>query len=345
MQYGVIPESLAERIALAAGLVPVPVMDAMFGLLKARFLMAGVRLGIFEALAHEAQTAASLAAALRLDPETLELLLRCLVFSKYLEVDGERFSLSSLGRNSMVNGAPKDLTSFVQWNYTQWDFVEHLETLLQTGQGVEFHSTMKDSDAWKHYQKAMLEVARFNASTLAKHVPVRRGAARLLDIAGSHGLMGAAICRKHPPMTSTVLDLPAAVEHARPLAQKEGLTGIVEHRSGDLLQDDYGSNWDVILLSNILHHFRPDQNESIVTRARQAIANNGTIAIWELERPRPESKPSGGDGVALFFRLTSTAAAYSGEEYAEWLTKAGFTRATIVRPRLHPGNVLVHARA
>jgi hypothetical protein len=48
--------------------------------------------------------------------------------------------------------------------------------------------------------------------------------------------------------------------------------------------------------------------------------------------------------VALFFRLMSSAAAYSGEEYAQWMKQAGFTRTKIVRPRLRPGTVLVHAR-
>src|SRR5688572_3678471 len=132
MQYGAIPESIAERIALAAGLVPIPVLDTVFGMLKARFVMAGVRMGIFEALAAGAQTAAALSATLRLDHESLELLLRCLVFAGYLELDGAQFSLSALGRKSMIRGAPKDLTGFVEWNYMQWEFASHLETLLRT---------------------------------------------------------------------------------------------------------------------------------------------------------------------------------------------------------------------
>jgi hypothetical protein len=344
MQYGAIPESLAERIALATGLVPIPLLDTMFGMLKARFVMAGVRLGIFEALNKGPQTATQLAASLQLDGDSLELLLRSLVFADYLETDGQQFSLSPLGHRSMVNGSAKDLTAFVQWNYTQWEFTTHLETLLRTGQGVEFHSTMTDPEAWGHYQKAMLEGARFNAATLAKHVPVRRGAMRLLDLAGSHGLMGAAICKKHPPLKATVIDLPAAVEHARALAEAAGIGALVEHRTGDVLTTDFGPGWDVVLLSNILHHFKPKQIAELLSRVYNALTAEGTVAIWEIERPRPGSKPSGGDGVALFFRLTSTAAAYSGEEYAEWLAAAGFSRVKIVRPRFNPGSVAVHAR-
>ena len=344
MQYGAIPTSLVERLALAAGLVPVPILDTLFGMLKARVVMAGVRLGVFEGLALESHTEASLATALKLDAECLGMLLRCLVYCGYLELEGDRFSLSALGQRSMVEGAPRDLTGFVQWNYTQWQFAEHLETLVRTGEGLDFHHTLTDPVAWGHYQKAMLDTARFDAPVLVKRVPVRRGATRLLDLAGSHGLLGASISRRHPPMRSTVIDLPAAIPPARELAAREGLADLVEHREGDLTRDDLGSGWDVVLLSNILHHFQPAQIAGILTRVHRATAEDGTVAIWEIERPRRSAKPSEGDGVALFFRLTSTAGAYSGEEYAEWLEHAGFRAITIVRPRLSPGSVLVHAR-
>jgi O-methyltransferase domain len=344
MQYGAIPTSLVERIALSSGLVPIPVLDTLVAMLKARAVMAGVSLGIFEGLALESHTSASLAAALKLDADCLDMLLRTLAFCGYLELTGDRFSLSALGRRSMVDGAPRDLTGFVHWNYTQWQFAEHLEALIRTGEGIDFHRTLTDPIAWGHYQKAMLETARFDAPILAKRVPVRKGATRLLDLAGSHGLLGAAICRRHPPMRSSVIDLPAAVAHARELAAREGLGELVEHREGDLTRDDLGSGWDVALLSSILHHFVPSQIVEIVGRVHRAVAEHGTVAIWERERPRRAAAPSEGDGVALFFRLTSTAGAYSGEEYAAWLLHAGFRAIKIVRPRLSPGNVLVHAR-
>ena len=344
MQYGVIPTSLVERIALASGMVPVPILDTLFGMLKARVVMAGVSLGVFEGLALEAHSTASLAAALKLDAECLDLLLRSLVFCGYLELNGERYSLSALGRRSMVVGAPRDLTGFVLWNYQQWEFTGQLETLVRTGEGVDFHRRMEDPEAWRHYQKAMLEGARFDAPFLAKRVPVKRGATRLLDLAGSHGLIGAMICRKHPPMRSTVVELAAALPHARELATREGITDVVEHREGDVTRDDFGSGWDVVLLSNILHHFQPAKIADILARVHRGVSEEGTVAIWEIERPRQQSKPNEGDGIALFFRLTSTAAAYSGDEYAEWLEQAGFRAAKVVRPRLSPGSVLIHAR-
>jgi hypothetical protein len=344
MQYGVIPTSIAERVALMAGAVPVPMIDLLFGIMKARIIMAGVNLGVFDALARESQTTRSLAATLELDESCLDMLLRTMVYAGYLRLSGRRYSLSALGRNTMVTGAPRELTGFTLWHYSQWKFVEHLETLVRTGQGVDFHTTLEDPVAWGHYQKAMLEAARFDAPVIARHVPVRRGSTRLLDLAGSHGLLGAAICRKHPPMRSTVVELPAAMEHARDLARHEGHADIVEHHAGDLLRDDLGKGWDVILLSNILHHLDPEQARDVIARSHEALASDGTVAIWELERPAPGATPGQGDGVALFFRLTSSAAAYSGDQYVEWLAAGGFGHCRIIRPRLRPGTVLVHAR-
>ena len=344
MQYGAIPTSLLERIALASGNVPIPVLDTLFAMLKARSVMAGVRLGIFAGLASAPRTATDLGQSLGCDVAALELLLRTLVYCGYLVLDGDHFALSALGRRSMVAGAPRDLTGYVQWNYTQWDFAGHLETLVRSGEGLDFHHTLTDAAAWGHYQQAMLEIARFHAPVVARHVPVLKGATRLLDLAGSHGLLGAAICRKHPPLRSTVVDLPAAIEHARALAASEGLQDLVEHRAGDLTRDDLGTGWDVVLMSNILHHFQPPQIAEILRRVHTVLKANGTATIWEFERPRRDARPGEGDGIALFFRLTSTAGAYSGGEYMQWLEEAGFTRIKCVRPRLSPGNVLVHAR-
>lgn len=344
MKYGVIPENLLERLALAAGKVPLPLLDAIYSLMKARSLMAGVRLGLFEALRDGARTAAEVAASRGLDAECTGLLLRMLTFAGYMRQKGDRFSLARLGRQSLIAGSPLELRGYIEWNYTQWDFVAHLEELVQTGRGLDFHETMTDPAQWADYQRGMLELARFDAPILAARVPVRKGARRLLDIAGSHGLLGAAICRRHPPMRSVVLDLPRAVEAARELAREAGVDDVVEHRAGDLHTADFGTDQDVVLLSNILHHFRPDANVAILRRAQACLAPEGTVAIWEIERPDRGAKAGAGDGAALFFRLTSTAACYSGKEYAGWLAEAGFTRVRIERPVLSPGGVLVTGR-
>lgn len=344
MNFGVIPETFLERVALWLRLVPVPILDLLFGSLKVRIIMAGVRLGVFEAMRDQSRTARELAGALDLDDVALESLLRALTHVRYLKRRKDRYGLSSLARRTMVAGAPAELTGYARWNETQLQILEQLETMVRTGRGVDFHRTLNDRKAWEHYQRAMLEVARFDAATLARLAPIPAGATRMIDLGGAHGLLGAAICRRRPPMRSTVIDLPQAVEHGRALAHEAGHGDLVDYRAGDLLNDPLEES-DAALLANILHHFNPTQVAALLSRVRAALRPGGTVAIWELEAPRRDSRAGHGDLAALFFRLTSTSGAYHGAQYANWLAAAGFSAVRVLRPRSSPGRVLVLAQA
>jgi Dimerisation domain/O-methyltransferase domain len=180
--------------------------------------MAAVRLGLFEALRQGPRTPADVAAAVGLDAQGVDMVMRVLVSAGYVSSDGSRYELTPLARSSLLRGAPQPFVGLAEFTYLQWDMVAQLEQILRTGKGVDFHTTVSDSGAWAAYQRAMLEFAGFEAPLMAPLVAVRKGARRLLDVGGSHGMMGAEICRVHPGLTSEVLDLPRAVEHARELA-------------------------------------------------------------------------------------------------------------------------------
>lgn len=344
MKYGVIPTSLFERLALWSGHLPIPVVDCVYGLMKARALMTGVRLGIFERLSRGARSSASLAAELSLDPPSLDQLMRALAHMDYLVLRGDGYDLSTLARRHLTDTSPQDLTGFVLWNYTQWEMIEHLDELVRTGRGVEFHDTLADPEAWGLYQRAMLELARLEAPVLAARVPVPAGARRLLDVGGGHGLHGAQICRRHPPLRATVLDLPAALPHARRLAEEEGIADVVTHEAGDLRSTEWPGEADVLLLSHLVHHFRPAEIPGLFARALHALRPGGTLAVWEMEAPKPGSPASFGDGIKLFFRIASTGGTCDGEQYARWAGDAGFTDIRTERPLASPGSVLVVGR-
>ena len=345
MNYGVIPTDLSERLALAFGKVPIPLLDSLYGILKARTLMAGVRLGVFEALADGAANANELARRLNLDERFLDLLLRNLVLAGYLEQKKGGYQLSKLGRRTMVPKGDMEMFGYVLWNYEQWKMVAGLDDAVRKGQGLDFHTTLKDPEAWMNYQRGMLELARLEAAIVARKVPVPKGARSLLDVGGSHGLFGAAICRKHPPLRSTVLELPDALPGARSLVESEGIDDIVEHRAGSLLDGNWGVGHDIVLLFNILHHFLPEQIAGILRNARSALCAKGVVAVWELESPQTGSKVTAGDGAALYFALTSTGGAYHADDYTRWIRETGFESIRVTRGKLTPGKILVTAIA
>ncbi len=345
MRYGTIPKGLKERLATALGVVPYPMLDVLVGPLQARALIAAERTDVFKALGREPATTAQLAQTLRLDGSCLDLVLRLVASMGYVKRRGSTWSLSRLGRKHFGAEAPSPLGDFVAFGAPQWDWISRLDDALRTGQGVEIHRTL-DGPAWNLYQRAMAEGARDFAAFIARELPVARDASLCLDIAGSHGLVGAALCRVHSGLRSVVLERPEAIPEARALAAAAGITDLVSFRECDLLTDEFGRDADVAILANILHHFSPQVIQEILVRARRALRPGGSLGIFDIEAPRPDAPPeAAGDAAALFFRITSNSACFSGDDYVRWLGEAGFAGARAIRTLLLPSRLLVVATA
>lgn len=345
MRYGTIPTGLKERLATVLGVVPYPMLDVLVAPLQARALIAAERTRVFEALGRGPTSSAELARMLELDESCLDLVVRLVASMGYVQRRGSKWSLSRLGRKHFGAGAASPFGDFVAFGAPQWDWISRLEDVLRTGQGVEIHRTLEEQD-WSLYQRAMAEGARDFAAFVARELPVKRGARSCLDVAGSHGLVGAALCRAHPGLQSVVLERAEAIPEARRLAEAAGITDVVSFRQCDLLEDEYGKGADAVVLANILHHFSPGVNLEILGRSRRALKPGGSIGIFDIEAPRPDTAPeAAGDAAALFFRITSNSACFTGDDYAGWLKAAGYSNIRLVRSLRLPSRLLIVARA
>ena len=177
------------------------------------------------------------------------------------------------------------------------------------------------------------------ADELARRLPVPKAARDLLDIGGSHGYYSVVLCRRHEGLRAVVLDLPEAVEHAAPLLAAEGMGDRVVHRAGNALTDDLGSEtYDVVMASQLVHHFNEDQNRSLTERVARALRPGGIFAIIEAFRPTsPKDAGQMGALLEFYFALTSESGTWTPEEMAGWQREAGLRPRRPVRFRNAPG--------
>ncbi|MDB4975882.1 MAG: O-methyltransferase family 2 [Myxococcaceae bacterium] len=340
MRYGTIPTRAAEWLALRLGQVPTPMLDTLLGPMQTRTLLAAQRFGLLARLSSRASVS-TLARELALDEECLGLVLRVLQAMRYVRKRGDTWELSRHGRRYFGPGAPKPCSAFIEHAASQWTMMERLDDVLQSGRGVDFHEHQSQAD-WDAYQRAMLENAQTFAWFVADNVPVPRGATRCVDLAGSHGFVGAALCRKHRGLRSLVLDRAEALPYAEKLASEYGYDELVRFEEGDVRALPLQEPVDVALLCNILHHFSAAENSQILASVRRSMKPGGSLAIFEIEPPASDAPPdAAGDGLALYFRISSTSACFRGAEYVAWLTGAGFVDTRVVRSVRMPSRMLV----
>ena len=339
MRFGVRPDNPVERILIALHLVPTPLLDS-FGMVGARALLVATRIGAFDALVAGALTADQVAARLGTHPDTTRKLLNFLVTQDYLRLTDGRYSLSRTGRKWLPASSPRSLHDSILMRFVEWDWLDNLEDVVRTGDGVDVHHRMT-ADQWGLYQRSMRSSAAVFGGEVVRRTPVPKGARDMLDIGGSHGYYSVAICRRHRGLRSVVLDLPEAVDQAAPILAKENMGDRVVHRAGNAVTADLGREaFDLVFMANLVHNLTEADNRDIAKRVAQALRPGGFFVIHDVVK-RDADLAGGQMGAMadLYFSLISQAGSWSAADMAGWQRDAGLQPRKPIRFLTLPGTV------
>ncbi len=337
MKLGVIPESLIERLLLAIKVVPTPIFDTQVAFMLARTVMAGTKLGIFEAIAPAPLSAVEIAATCKTDPRATTKLLNALAGAGYLRAKKGRYSLTQVARKWLLKDSPRSIYDKMMFHFPEWEWTANYEAYVRTGKPLNIHALMSD-EQWGVYQRGMRSIVGFQAFEVVWRTPMPKKARTMLDIGGSHGYFSVAFCRRYPDLRAVVLDLPEAVEHAAPILAREGMGSRVVHRVGNALTDDLGiETWDLIFVSQFVHHFDEATNRELVSRAARALRPGGVLAIQDALLTSPDKDAVLALLADLYLANTSQSGSKSLQEIADWQRAAGLVPLRPIRFRSLPG--------
>ena len=337
MKLDVVPETLLERLVLRAGLVPRPFLHTLVAAGIARVILVAVKLGVIDVLDESDMTAQEIGAELGTDPGATRKLLNALTAMGYLRLTGDRYSLAPEARKWLLRSSPTSLRDFIlEQELIEWKALDQLEAFVRSGTALDLHSDLED-EHWALYQRGMRNIASLSAAEVARRVPVPKRARDMLDIGGSHGYHSVMLCKRHPGLRSTILDLPEAVKHAAPILEREGMGDRVTHRVGDATTEDIGVEaFDLVYTANVVHHLDDEANRDLARRAARALRPGGYYVVVDAIRPRSPNEGVGTLG-DLFFALTSRAGTWSFEEISGWQLAAGLEPQKPIRLRTSPG--------
>ncbi|MGH3170838.1 MAG: methyltransferase [Trebonia sp.] len=334
----------AEWLALRAGVVPTAAAEAWGGMALSGVLAAAVRTGMTAHLARQPSTAAELADALGLDPVPARLVLDCLRSAGHVRQRRGRYRLSRGSRPWLDPESPRSVARFVAGTADYWDWWAGLDEVTRRGQPVRHHSAPPDDEYWERYIRGQLDLARLSAPVVARRLPLPERAGSLLDIGGGHGWYAAELCRRHPGLTATVLDLPGSAAVGREIIAAAGLPDRVRHRDGDATRDDLCSGYDAVLCFNLVHHLAEEQVTSLFGRVYAALAPGGVFAVMDGFAKPGRRAPNAASVLSLFVYLSSGAQVRAPADLAAWFRAAGFGSARKIRVLPIPGQALYVVR-
>ena len=326
---------------------PDPFHDTFIAMAGARAVITATRLGVFDALGDQAAAAPALADGLGLEPAGVEALLTALAAQGYVEADpGGLHRLSPAARRHLVSSSPDSIASFIGgYDSDAWDMLGGLDDVLAGRAEPVRHEHPPGDPFWETYIRGLFELSRDEHDANAAAVPVE-DPRRLLDLAGGHGGFALAMCRRHPHLRATVLDLPGSVRVGRRIVAEQGVGDRIDFREGDALDAELGAGLDVCSAFNLLHHLTPEAVRALLARAHPALRSGGWLVIGDTERTEPGEPPSRSGALSgLVYYASSGTRNYTRREVTGWLRQAGFSDPRVVRNQRSPWRLLYLARA
>jgi ubiquinone/menaquinone biosynthesis C-methylase UbiE len=346
MRVGAQPDGVVERIGMALNLMPTPVGEALFGMPMSRSLQIAQQTGMLSALAERPHNAGELAERLGLKPTGTRLVLDVVASMGHVSVDSDgNYELSSRGRKWLAPDSEDYTGDFIADTANYWDWWAGLEDLVREGKSAELHDRAPDDPYWRSYIRGQYQLARLSSEEVAKGVALPGDPRSLLDVAGGHGEYSMALCRRHPELSATVVDLPGSARIGSEIVAEAGMSDRVRHVDGDMFEADLDGPHDGALCFNIVHHLQPEQAKALFARIRDALRPGAPLCVLELYKRPPGERPDTASILGLFFHLTSGADTYSVGEVTGWLAASGFGPPRKQTFRRIPSQALLRAEA
>jgi C-methyltransferase len=341
---------------------PAEFYDMMLAYKTTAMLDAGIELGVFDALAEaadaapggngQAATAAGVAARLDIAERGARLLLNGLAALGLLESDGVTYTLQPGTAEHLVRGRPGYIgdVSKVMASRWEWDaFGSLAEAVRRGGPVVQENAETPTYGYWEQFAAFASTVAKPTAEVAAAYLaPWATDRPRLdvLDVACGHGMYGYTIAARHPQARVWSLDWPHVLAHANKHAAQLGLTDRVTTIAGDMFETPLGGPYDLVLVTNVLHHFSPERGVTLLRRLAGVMADDGLmVLVGFLTHDRPPAQ----DAAAHLFSVlmlvwTSAGEVHSEQTYQTMLRDSGFGPGHVSQAPSVPLSVIVAER-
>ena len=320
------------RAAMAArekaGTLPDRLDQMIRGYMPSRCLLTALELDIFTAVGDGAN-AEQIGTRIKVNARAAGMLLNALVALGLLSKSGDDYKNTPESARFFVQGSKDNHRNGLLHTANIWHRWSTLTDAVRSGTRIPIGRD--DTPAWtRNFIAGMQRNAKDRAPLVVKALGTA-GVRRILDLGGGSGAYSIAFAKACPDVQCEILDVPEVVPLTAEYVSQAGVSAQVRLRPGDMLQDDFGSGYDIILLNAICHMFSDEQNQDIFRRAYQALAPKGRLAVQDFILNPDKAGPQHAALFSLNMLVsTDSGASYSEVEYTRWMKAAGFTEVSRV---------------
>lgn len=307
--------------------------ENVFAFQRTAALKTAIALDLFTAIATGAVTASQIATACGASERGVRQLSDYLTAIGFLRKTGDQYQLTPDSAMFLSKRSPAYLGGTLEFlaSPTITSNFEKLTETVRRGTVTADSNTVADEHpVWAAFARAMTPMMMPAAQGIADLIDLSASVRpRILDIAAGHGIFGITLAQRNPSAEVVAVDwahvLAVATEHARQLGVADRYRTI----PGDAFKVDFGSGYDVALVTNFLHHFDRDTCTGFMKKVAGALKAGGRVAVLEFVPNEDRVSPViPATFVLNMLASTETGDVYTFEDLRGMLSTAGFRNIT-----------------
>lgn len=320
---------------------PAPIFECFTAYQKTAAMQAAVDIGLFTAIAAGHAAVPSIADACGVSPKGVRVLCDYWTVQGLLVKEGDAYKVTPETATFLNRASPAYLGGVMGFlNGPITPFFGRLTQAVRRG-GCESTGTVEtEYDGWVPFAEEMGAMMFPTAQAIAKLVGSVSG--RVLDVAAGHGFFGIVLAQQNPGVKVTALDWPKVLDVARRNAGRMGVGERYTTIAGDVFSVDLQGPYDLILLTNLLHHFGPERCTELLKRLRASLRPGGRLVTLEFVPNEDRvSPPMSATFPLVMLATTASGDAYTFAELERMLRSAGFPDNRLHQPEDSPQQIIV----
>ena len=297
-------------------------------------LYAAIQLDLFTAIDEGARDPKAIAAKCQSSERGIRILCDYLTIIGFLTKQNGSYALTPDTATFLSRKSPANLSAAIGFLHSPMitEPARHAtEAVRKGGTAMPQHGTMApEHPMWVDFAHSMAPMMMMPAQAIAGILGAENRAEwNVLDIAAGHGMFGIMLARLNPNARVHALDWPQVLEVAQQNAGKAGVASRYHTIPGSVFDVELGKDYDVVLLTNFLHHFNPETNENLLRKVRSSMKSGGRAVILEFIPNEDRVSPPGAAAFSLMMLLgTDAGDAYTQPELERMLANSGFSGTT-----------------
>jgi ubiquinone/menaquinone biosynthesis C-methylase UbiE len=298
-------------------------------------LKAAIELRVFTAIGEGNETASDIAKRCDTSERGMRILCDFLCTIGFLNKDNQHYSLTVDSAVFLDGNSPAYLGGAIEFLLSPeltYGFKNVAESVRKGGTVMPDEGTVTpENPIWVKFARAMAPMMAMPAQLIVKLVDEKADRKlKILDIAAGHGLYGIAFAKNNPQAEVTAVDWPNVLEVAKENAAAAGVSDRHSTIPGSAFDVDYGTGYDLVLLTNFLHHFDPPTNEKLLRKVHDALAEGGRAVTLEFVPNEDRISPPEAAGFSMMMLgSTPNGDAYTFAELEQMAANAGFARSEL----------------